>query len=208
MCLLSEKDGLNSHREKENQKREIDVRQALLKFTSTEWDILIDEYTQGKYDGCDCFLSPPKSKPQKTPAIKPETNKKSQKSLESPKFYQVHCRNCCTLLFPAQDLKYRQPSYYSVNKNFKDNLITYDKACPKSFYCAKKSCGRYLGQKVVIRKQPPLFLVSLSGVKFSKIDRPGFDTPSKWSNIKFEVDNLINDQVYAMNNFYYEYSDC
>lgn len=179
MFLITEKGSLNSRREYENRVREQDMNNALEHF-SEESDALFDELSIGSNGQL-----PPSSSVHSflnTSLSMASLSSLSARSLDESDDYHVHCRRCSEPLFPATDLKFREPSYYSTNVAFQQKV-----ANSSGLRCANTTCGSELGQRIPLRKGGYLFMMNIKSIMFAKNGRAGFDTPSKWSNIGFKV---------------------
>ena len=100
----------------------------------------------------------------------------------------INCRGCNKFLFNGGDLRFREPSYYSVSASFRNEV----KQDAKKLYCPNLSCNKSLGQLVEIRKSQPLLMIDIKGIKFS-FQKNGSEIFSKWSKVAdlFEIKSLI-----------------
>lgn len=181
MFLITEKGSLNCRREYENRVREQDMNNALEQF-SDESDALFDELSIEF--GSNGQLPPSSSVHSflNTSLSMASLSSLTARSLDESDDYHVHCRRCSEPLFPATDLKFREPSYYSTNVTFQQKVINSAGLC-----CTNTACGFELGQRIPLRRGGYLFMMHIKSIKFARKGRAGFDTPAKWSNIGFKV---------------------
>lgn len=208
LYLITQQDGLNYKRELENHERERDMQKAIVEFNKLDQNFITQEIeslykepsnlsqsasvqsfrdimgdsTFPMSPSIDSFSSFTFSAPSRAPT---GTGKDS-----NPSHFHVHCRECGVGLFPATDLRFREPSYYSINAEFIRRAIrVQDTDLPsKVFYCAHASCGYELGREVAMRRGSPLYMIDIKGVKFANKNKPGnFIVHAKWSKIEFNV---------------------
>lgn len=192
LYLITESGSLNLRREKENRMREKEMNQALEQYHSQDSEALFDKLSRefATTTGHLPLSSSVHSFFTTSPSTSSLSSLSSTRSLDDPKLYHVHCRHCSTALFPASDLKFREPSYYSVNPKFQTSLVRQLDHRQPNIHCSKSDCGKELGQKIYLKNGSFLYMINIKGVKFAKMGRDGFDSPSKWSKIEFQVNNL------------------
>lgn len=208
LYLITQRDGLNYRRELENHERERDMQKAIVEFNKLDQNFITKEIESlykeppnlsqsasvQSFAGDSLFHMSPSidslssftfSAPSRAPT---RTGKDS-----NPSHFHVHCRECGVGLFPATDLRFREPSYYSINIEFIRRAIRVEDTdlSSKVFHCARASCGNELGREVAMRRGQPLYMIDIKGVKFANKNKPGnFIVHAKWSKIEFNVKPL------------------
>ncbi|CAF0722745.1 unnamed protein product [Brachionus calyciflorus] len=171
--LITTRGSLNEKRENENCIKEEMMEQALKIFNAIEKNQFLNEFNfkQAK------LLS----------MIRSLSNNYNQieKILMDSSRVDVHCRDCSQFLFNGSNLRYREPSYFSICKLFKDNMINVDISKQK-FFCSVKSCGKELGRLVQIRNSSPLYMIDIKGITF-KFPGNKMVPYSKWSGISSQI---------------------
>lgn len=186
MFLITEEDSFNSRREEENCLNEIEMEKALNELHKLGEDVFKQEFDK-------CQIS--KSMTTKTTTVPKVSSDSSLSSIsvdnkkkQNPKQYEVHCRECGVRLFNASEIRYREPSYYCMSKEFALNSIRLDEET-KKFYCVKESCGKELGRQIMLRRGDPLHMIEIKGIKFAKKGHTStqFEVYSKWNKVTLEM---------------------
>lgn len=152
--LITTEGSLNHKRELENRLKEKEMENAILELNSLDKKKFDEEYTKNRNKII--------KENQNLQSILIDT---SNRNLIESSLVQVHCRDCSKLLFNAKHLRYREPSFYCVCKEFAMYQIELDEPNQK-FYCSDKSCKKLLGRLVPMRKSSPLYMIDISGIKF------------------------------------------
>lgn len=168
-------DSINEKREKANKIKEDVMRQTLKEMKPS---VLKDQHKlQIKWN-----LTPTPTHQQ---ADKQEREMATKAS--------IHCRSCSKKLFELKDLRFRDPNYICVSREFRNSLIREDHE-NMIFYCAQPTCNFKLGRHILMRGAQPLLMIDIKGIKF---DFPGhgvsFKTYSQWKApaSELEIQNYL-----------------
>lgn len=105
---------------------------------------------------------------------------------------KVHCKDCSKELFTGADIKYREPSYFSINRTFIERHVTINNANQK-FYCSDMSCNKELGRLVMFKNSKTLYMIEIKGVKWLTPSSKSFESIKKWSKVAelFKIENIL-----------------